>query len=145
MKRAVLLLGFVLACSSAGGCCATRGCGACGDFAPVEGCAPGNECGQPNCGTCNPCDHCSWLSRCGKLFGCHDCGPELGCGETYWGDWYENPPSRCDNCDQCGNWTGPPPYPARGHAPRYQTVSQQTVVRQGEPTLAERDEYAEQQ
>jgi hypothetical protein len=137
MKRSVLLLTFVLACSSAGGCCATHGCSACGEFDPVVGCAPGNECGQPGCDKCN---RCVWLSRCGKLFGCHECGPELGCGETWWGDWFENPPSRCDHCDQYGNWTGKPPYPARGHAPRYQTVA-----RQGEPTLAERDEYADQQ
>jgi len=69
----------------------------------------------------------------------------LGCGETWWGDWFENPPSRCQSSDHYGNWTGAPPSPARGYAPRYQTVARQKVVRQGEPTLAERDEHIEQQ
>ena len=122
---------------------ATRGCGVCAGGGPIDGCAPGNECGQAGC---DPCGRCSWLSRCGLFRGCRSCDDELGCGETWWGDWFENPPTPwCRNCDQCGNWTGAPPYPARGYAPRYQTVSRQTAVRQGEPTLAERDEYADQQ
>ena len=29
-----------------------------------------------------------------------------GCGETYWGDWYGDPPDCNDPCDTCGNWTG---------------------------------------
>jgi hypothetical protein len=46
-------------------------------------------------------------SRCGDgpFARCARC---QGCGEMYWGDWFEAPPPCCDPCDQCGNWVGPP-------------------------------------
>ena len=30
-----------------------------------------------------------------------------GCGERYWGDWSSDPHSKCETCDNHGNWTGP--------------------------------------
>jgi hypothetical protein len=36
------------------------------------------------------------------LFGCGGCDSEL-----YWNEWHNDPPRCCDQCDPCGNWTGP--------------------------------------
>ncbi len=114
MHRALLLAVVIL--SGVTGCQVGGGGNTCGD------CGPCDDCGSA--GACSPCDHCKWLSKCGLFRGCCGCcSEELGCGEMFWGDWFDHPPSRCQPCDQCGNWTGPPPYPARGHAPRYQTVA----------------------
>lgn len=33
------------------------------------------------------------------------CGKGMGCGRTYWGAYYDDPPT-CEPCDKCGNWTG---------------------------------------
>jgi hypothetical protein len=49
--------------------------------------------------------------------GCQGCGIagaiksvascQKGCGEIYWGDWFNDPPDDCDPCDDCGNFVGP--------------------------------------
>src|ERR1700737_3526797 len=28
------------------------------------------------------------------------------CGETYWSEWFNDPPDCCDPCDCCANFTG---------------------------------------
>lgn len=44
------------------------------------------------------CQHCCWT-----IFpDVPACGPGLGCGERYWGDWKACP----DPCDKCANWIG---------------------------------------
>jgi hypothetical protein len=43
-----------------------------------------------------------WLTGCCCSRGC---GPDLGCGRSYWGAYADNPPG-CDPCDTCGNWIG---------------------------------------
>jgi len=44
------------------------------------------------------CQHCCWT-----IFpDVAACGPGLGCGERYWGDWRAKP----DPCDKCANWVG---------------------------------------
>jgi hypothetical protein len=30
-----------------------------------------------------------------------------GCGECYWNEWYNDPPSCAEPCDCYGNWAGP--------------------------------------
>ena len=37
----------------------------------------------------------------GMLCGC------TGCGELYWNEWHNDPPSVCEPCDRCGNYIGP--------------------------------------
>ena len=127
MKRAVLLLGFVLA-RQRRRLSARCGCGACGDFAPVQGRAPERTRRQPNCGTRNPCDHCSWASGCGKLFGCHDRGPKSGCGET--GDpaiGTTISPRAATTAISAATGTGAPPYPGPG-------VRRDTKLSHGKPS-----------
>lgn len=36
----------------------------------------------------------------GWLCGC------TGCGECYFHEWQNDPPSVCEPCDRCGNYTG---------------------------------------
>ena len=44
------------------------------------------------------------IKRCVVCHGCADgCS---GCGEKYWSEWHNDPPSCGDPCDGCGNWTG---------------------------------------
>ncbi|MFZ5832016.1 MAG: hypothetical protein ACOY3P_18180 [Planctomycetota bacterium] len=90
------------------------------------------------CDTCGPCDigcgQCvhpgpvTWVFRLlNRGVFCDGCG----CGERYWGEWYNDPVDCCDPCDQCGNFTGgscatcsasphavPGPVVARQTAPR---------------------------
>jgi hypothetical protein len=48
------------------------------------------------------CQHCCWT-----IFpDVAACGPDMGCGDRYWGDWRAKP----DPCDKCANWVG------HGHA-----------------------------
>ncbi len=80
--------------------CVTMHPGACG-----VGMA-GGECGIDGCGGCASC---SPVGPCGghvlgHLNSALTCGS--GCGEVYWGEWINHPPTYCDPCDQQGNWTG---------------------------------------
>jgi len=95
-----------------------------------SGCSCGDPgcggCGVPACGGCGSCGLCQGIACTGRtvlglgagllrhvghgihcLFSCANacasCGS--GCGEVYWHDWINNPPS-CDACDSCGHWTG---------------------------------------
>lgn len=63
-----------------GGCCGPRACGPVGCGGPVV--FGGQACG----------------SGCGD--GCN------GCGERYFDEWINHPPSCCDPCDSCGNHGG---------------------------------------
>lgn len=103
--------GCGVGCEPGCGCGAYYGCGAgCGTEIGC-GCEP--ACGYPagGCGG-RPC----WLggiffgSCCGKFVQSFDrlCGGCSGCSsEVYWNEWHNDPPSCCDPCDRCGNWTGP--------------------------------------
>jgi hypothetical protein len=93
-----------------GGC----GCGdacSCGDkVACGDGCGSRHGscgCGQSGCAGCctvpgGPCVRL--LRRIGSKLDC------AGCGECYWNEWYNDPPSCAEPCDCCGNYIGP------GHA-----------------------------
>ena len=80
------------------------GCGRCGS--PCDDpCA--DPCGNGCCGRVwhrGPLSCVfAWLMRgCG--WGTSWCGG--GCGERYWGDYYNDPPDCCDPCDCHGNYTG---------------------------------------
>lgn len=100
-------------CGCGTGCEPGCGCGAdCGCGAEVGcGCEPACGCGGGGCGLRG-----HWLggvffgSCCGRLVQSFDrlCGGCSGCsGEVYWNEWHNDPPSCCDPCDRCGNWTGP--------------------------------------
>ena len=73
------------------GGCDVPGCADCGDsrVLPHDGPVPGYGLG---------------LGCIGKLLGMSH-GPYVGCGETYYHSWVNDPPS-CDPCDGYGNWTG---------------------------------------
>ena len=97
-------------CTDDGAC--GDGCGSCGVVARHRGCG--------GCGTCGECDPCA--DPCGS--GCYarpwhrgplSCvfalfNPETwcggGCGERYWGDFYNDPPDCQDPCDGYGNYAG---------------------------------------
>lgn len=99
-----------------GGGCGGQGAGcgnnvACGDACSASGCTTGS-CAS-GCGGCDRCggdDGCGgrpclrFLRRLGSALNC------AGCGECYWNEWYNDPPSCAEPCDCCGNWAGP------GHA-----------------------------
>jgi hypothetical protein len=61
------------------GCCGPRACGPVGCGGPIM-------LGGPSCGGCDN--------------GCN------GCGERYYDEWINHPPSCCDPCDSCGNHGG---------------------------------------
>lgn len=121
----------------------TDSCGYC-DNCPPGPCAkhPGPFCGlfsgcggEPCCDSCGDC--CD--NGCGDCCSCGSCGPShglfhgifqspgpvgctdipcQGCGEKYWCDWINYPPT-CDPCDCCGNFTGPrDPRPSYQQSPR---------------------------
>ena len=85
------LLALVVSATSGCYCCFTGPCGSTGPVDWVEG----------------------WKARihdrfyhgeggCGPL-GCLGC---KGCGESYWSEWFNDPPACHDPCDHCGNWVG---------------------------------------
>jgi hypothetical protein len=47
---------------------------------------------------------------CGTPWGgCWPCGKnwcESSCGEVFWSEWFSIPPECCDQCDDCGYFTG---------------------------------------
>lgn len=68
-----------------------RSCDSCGDV-----CRPK---------TCHDKTYCGPLTPIFALL-TRDCWMGSGCGERYWGDFYGDPPDRCDPCDRCGNYIG---------------------------------------
>jgi hypothetical protein len=107
------------------GCCYSHNCGSCNQ---CGGCGSCNECGScgggcGNCGSCNGgCNQgCGQCGNCGgsecpfgwleSLFHCHCadsyCGSCQGCGENYFCDWYNCPPTPDPCC--CGCYCGCPP------------------------------------
>ena len=122
MKRALFVCLAVAGLAASTGCCGGFGvrchhsCGseaACGSCAgpAVESC--GGSCGGGGCditcdeGNCgrgcfNPLAPLGWVVR---LLGCGcPCG---GCDrESYWGDFYSDPPACHEPCDRQGNWQG---------------------------------------
>ncbi len=127
MRKApwLAVLGIVVPVLAHSGCCLTGGCGAHGGYGFPTG-AIGHTCsdcdiGEIGCESCEPvpcaaeCD--GYGHGCGLHFGscltrlfsrfhgCNSCGS--GCGEVYWHDWINHPPT-CDPCDSCGHWNGIP-------------------------------------
>jgi hypothetical protein len=82
-----------------GDSCGEGGCG-CETSSGCEPCCA-TGCGSDGCGGC-----CKPVGPCGRLWnslcGCSGCDCE-----SYWSEWYNDPPRCCDPCDQCGNWIGP--------------------------------------
>jgi hypothetical protein len=95
-------------------------CASCGDNYD-EGYAPPSRSVRSAGGDCDDCGYPyrSGVRACGDCCGstCHDrtyCGPLSfifglftrdcwsgpGCGERYWGDYYSDPPDRCEPCDR---------------------------------------------
>lgn len=82
----------------ANGCCCTQP-QMCGDVG-VCGSCEGGGCGSTGMavGACPKRGLADCVTRA------LTCGS--GCGEVYWGEWYNDPPPACDPCDDHGNWTG---------------------------------------
>ena len=84
------------------------GCGSsCGTVAPRRGCGGGcDPCADPcGSGSYGRPWHRGPLSCVFALFNPETwCGG--GCGERYWGDFYNDPPDCQDPCDNRGNYTG---------------------------------------
>lgn len=121
MMKRMMLLAILTAVAAGAGCC-----GVCRPHPlrpfwppcdPTYCCEPcGPECAPP-CGAecetaCEPAcgppagPHYGPLSWFFRRVQWSRCFGVAGCGETYWGDWRDQPPDCCDPCDRCGNWTG---------------------------------------
>lgn len=94
--------------------CGPGGCTKCGDVCTCgKQVGGGNTC---NCGGagCDACGGCtlyrSESCKCGPLPCLRWMGAWLdcaGCGECYWNEWYNDPPTCAEPCDCYGNWAGP--------------------------------------
>ncbi len=102
-----------------GGNCADGSCsGGCASAAPAEsGCTSVCSACTPHTSPACGCStgHCGG-DGCGSTplqyhAGCKWCN--CGCGETYWSEWFNDPPESHDPCDHCGNWTGDHGNPVR--------------------------------
>jgi hypothetical protein len=106
-------------CLACGGCRGVMNCGEdCG-----RGCSMAFQKYDCSCdGVCGECcvDASGCDSQCGSACGngCAECEPPVrrclnrlfgcnGCGECYWNEWHNHPPSLCEPCDRCGNYVGP--------------------------------------
>ncbi|MDX1945420.1 MAG: hypothetical protein SFU86_08425 [Pirellulaceae bacterium] len=70
---------------------------------PIVWCGENNDCGPGGCDSCACPGDCGILPALRRGMSCG-----RGCGETYWGEWFSDPPDCCDPCDKChGEWTGP--------------------------------------
>ncbi len=119
---ALFLIGAACSGCACGVSCSTSDCGS-GCKSPYafmkydaccETCGPdcGEGCGcgqQVSCGDeCTGGAGCAGECKCGRklrwfgsLLSC------AGCGEWYFNEWYNDPPSCAEPCDCCGNWIGP--------------------------------------
>jgi hypothetical protein len=94
------------------------GCGECATCEPA--CTTSCDAGCATCETactadcppsCGPVYHKGPLTCILRILHWSPChhwghGCEAGCGEKYWGEFYSDPPARCDPCDHYGNWIG---------------------------------------
>ncbi len=104
---------------AAAGCQSITGCGeSCG-----RGCSMAFEKYDCSCdGVCGPC--CDQATGCGDKCGCDGTGDSAceegplrrllgcmggctGCGECYWNEWHNDPPTVCEPCNRCGQYVGP--------------------------------------
>jgi hypothetical protein len=69
-----------------------------------QGCA-GGACQGGECNDCNSCG--SGCQPLRNLWGMLFCSK--GCGEFYFDEWINDPPDRCDPCDQHGGYVGHQP------------------------------------
>ncbi|MEX2187160.1 MAG: hypothetical protein WD875_10215 [Pirellulales bacterium] len=106
-----------------------------GDFGCGDACG-GDSC-EGGCGSCGGCCHdCPLFEILGKLHPdrllciCEYRGCD-GCGERYWGDWYQGQRAGCESCDCHGNYAGPG---YENYSPRSGRVIEERVV---EPTPAD--------
>lgn len=111
-NRWLAVIAAAACCVSGAGCQSVTGCGdGCGaslafqkydcacDGVCGECCSGGGQCGcQSGCGGC---DSACGGGLMGALCGC------TGCGELYWNEWHNDPPTVCEPCDRCGNYKGP--------------------------------------
>lgn len=85
-------------CETCGPGCGNGCAGGCGEQVSCGDSCGGGACGGGQVGG-SKCGHkARWF---GSLFNC------AGCGERYWNEWYNDPPSCAEPCDCCGNWIGP--------------------------------------
>ena len=113
-------------CGGCGETCGPGFCTACGHAKCTcgdnVGCGSGcnGACGGSCSGGCNGCNGnwAGWNSAKADCSGCAECAPPrcwlvralcecTGCGELYWNEWYNDPPSCAEPCDCYGNWVGP--------------------------------------
>jgi hypothetical protein len=78
--------------------------GVCGECCGGAGCGGAAACGDACTGGSG--DGCT-EGRCGVVNGLRNCLGCTGCGELYWSEWHNDPPSVCEPCDCLGNYTGP--------------------------------------
>jgi hypothetical protein len=70
------------------------GCGGRSDWTGCSSCQGGCGGGCGACGKRSPCWLLDAFCKCS------------GCGELYFNEWCNDPPSCCDPCDCYGNWVG---------------------------------------
>jgi hypothetical protein len=85
-------LSAILVAASLSGCMAIHNGPGC-----VDSCAQCDDCCPPPI-PCNP-----WEGMCQM---CRSTVCSGGCGEVYYGEWYNNPPDCVDPCDECQVWNG---------------------------------------
>ena len=85
-----------------GGCGGSCGNADCGTTGCADGsCGAGGDCGVgPSCGAGGCCPH-----PFRNLWRSITCSS--GCGEFYFDEWVNDPPERCDPCDDHGRYAGP--------------------------------------
>jgi hypothetical protein len=123
INRLSLAAALTFYCAAGLGCQSVMNCGDdCG-----RGCSMAFQKYDCSCdGVCGPCcggDACGCENNCDS--GCAECDPPVrrclnrllgcsGCGECYWSEWHNDPPSVCEPCNRCGQYIGP------GHVGYYQ-------------------------
>jgi hypothetical protein len=124
LNRRLVAAALALCTFPAGGCqsitTCSDSCGRGGSMAFQKyDCSCDGVCGQCCGGTAGCDDKCGCDSACGgcdgacdsaceggplrRLLGCMSC---TGCGECYWNEWHNDPPSLCEPCNRCGQYVG---------------------------------------
>jgi hypothetical protein len=115
LNRRLVAAALALCILAAAGCQSITSCGdSCGrgcsmafqkydcscDGVCGQCCGGSTECADKCDGACNgPCEG----GPLRRLLGCTSC---TGCGECYWNEWHNDPPSLCEPCDRCGHYVG---------------------------------------
>jgi hypothetical protein len=119
LNRRFVAAALALSIAAAAGCQSVTSCGdSCGRGSSMAfqkyDCSSDNVCGQccgestacgAACGCDGACDSACDGGLLRRILGCtYGC---TGCGECYWNEWHNDPPSVCEPCNRCGHYVGP--------------------------------------